>query len=88
MSACPQCGYDDPVYRPDEGRAAGSPPPEPPVGSWVKDRHGAAMLRHIDSDGNDGWAPAPNFMALANWRAMWERRGPLVPCGPYGRDLP
>ena len=64
-----------------------STPPEPPIGTWVKDRHGAAMLRHVDSDGNDGWAPAPNFMALANWKAMWERRGPLVECGPYGREL-
>ena len=74
---CENCGHEQSTPA----------PPEPPVGTWVKDRHGAASLRHIDSEGNDGWAPAPNFMALAQWKAMWKKRGPLTECGPYGTEL-
>jgi hypothetical protein len=68
---CPNCGHE-------------LVPPEPPLGSWVRDRHGAVVTRHIDQDGNDGWSPGPGFLALAKWRSMWRARGPLTPCGPYG----
>ena len=57
------------------------PPPEPPVGTWVRDRFGGTTMRHP----NGGWAP-PGFLPAARWEAMWEGRGPLVECGPYGGD--
>jgi hypothetical protein len=56
-------------------------PPEPPVGTWVRDRFGGVTMRQHGG----GWAP-PGFMPLASWRAMWERRGPLVECGPWGQE--
>lgn len=76
MPICPNCGHD----------WVGPVPPEPGLGTWVRDRFGAAMYHHIDSDGNNGWAPGPSYMALANWKAMWEARGPLIECGPWGSD--
>lgn len=62
------------------------PPPEPPIGTWVRDRHGAATKR-FTLDGQTGWAP-PGCLPLAKWAPMWEARGPLVKCGPWGADLP
>lgn len=78
MASCPCCGYEYPdPYREPEPAA----PPEPPVGTWVKDRHGAVHYRK-----EDGWAPAPTgFYAFGKWTAMWASRGPLVECGPWGR---
>jgi hypothetical protein len=57
-------------------------PPEPPVGTWVKDRFGATHYRKAD-----GWAAAPTgFYALGKWQPMWGARGPLVECGPWGAE--
>jgi hypothetical protein len=70
--ACPNCGY--PV---------GPIPSEPPIGTWVRDRHGAVSVRN-----RDGWAPAPfGFYGAGQWAAMWQARGPLVECGPYGAEI-
>jgi hypothetical protein len=55
-------------------------PPEPPVGTWVMDRYGATHYRR-----HDGWSAAPSgFYAFGIWSAMWEGRGPLVECSPWG----
>lgn len=82
MGTCPTCG-----------QSLASPPPEPPLGTWVravelKPGATARMVakRFIDSDGNDGWAE-PGFYALAKWGPMWEAWGPLEVCGPWGEDL-
>lgn len=74
---CPHCGGDLTV-----------PPPEPPPGSWVKDRFGGTAQRHPKDDPTQhgSWSQ-PGFMYLANWSAMWQARGPLTPCGPWGADL-
>lgn len=70
---CPTCHQEVPAL---------TIPVEPPVGTWVKDRHGAASVRN-----KDGWAPAlTGFYGGGRWEAMWEARGPLVECGPYGRE--
>lgn len=70
--SCPTCGADRRVMV----------PAEPPVGAWVKDKHGAAHYRTTA-----GWAAAPTgFYPGGKWSAMWEARGPLVECGPYGAD--
>jgi hypothetical protein len=74
-STCPTCGAE-------RSQAA---PPEPPIGTWVKDRHGAVSLRHTVGDVT-GWAPR-GAMPYARWEAMWEARGPLTVCGPWGADL-
>lgn len=69
---CPTCGQDYP----------GPCPPEPPVGTWVKDKHGTTHVRT-----GDRWAPAPTgFFALGVWSAIWEASGPLVICAPWGRE--
>lgn len=72
LNACKACG----------GTGMAMPPPEPPVGTWVKDRHGGVTMRHAGG----GWAP-PGFAPLAKWEPMWLARGPLVECGPWGVDL-
>lgn len=73
MNTCPNCGYTNGVI-----------PPEPPVGTWVKDRHGGTHYR-VD---NGRWAAAPTgFYAGGVWADMWTARGPLVVCGPYGGAL-
>lgn len=73
---CPTCGAQ-----------MSHPPTEPPIGTWVKDRHGAVAVRTIDSEGRDGWAPAPSgFYAFGRWTSMWDARGPLVECGPWGEE--
>lgn len=54
-------------------------PPEPPIGTWVKDRFGAASHR-----GNNGYWGEPGFYYLASWEPMWKARGPLVECAPWG----
>lgn len=60
-------------------------PEEPPVGTWVRDRHGATHVRTTDVDGRTGWAAAPTgFYAYGEWAAMWQARGPLVECPPWG----
>jgi hypothetical protein len=56
-------------------------PPEPPVGTWVRDRHGGTSQRQ-----REGWA-APGIVPLGRWPDMWKARGPLVPCGPWGAEL-
>lgn len=62
-------------------------PSEPPIGTWVKDRHGGVSVRTIDRDGNDGWTIAPHgFYAFGRWDAMWRARGPLVECSPWGEE--
>lgn len=75
MDKCPNCGYEIPPEC----------PPEPPVGTWVKDRQGSVSVRRV-SGGIDGWAP-PNMMPFGKWQAMWNAHGPLVVCGPYGAEL-
>lgn len=55
-------------------------PPEPKPGSWVKDRNGG--VHHRAPDGS-GWGN-PGFYYFGRWRDMWEARGPLVECEPYG----
>lgn len=70
---CPTCG----------AAWTGYPPPEPPVGTWVKDRHGGTSYRQAGG----GWGQ-PGVMPFGRWEAMWEARGPLVACGPWGADLP
>lgn len=63
-------------------------PPEPPTGTWVRDRHGGVHVRIEDGEGNVGWAAGSNgFYAFGKWEAMWRGRGPLVECGPWGREL-
>jgi hypothetical protein len=72
MSAlCPTCGQPYPA-----------PPPEPPVGTWIVDRHGGTSVRHAGG----GWA-SPGMMPFGRWEAMWAARGPLIVCGPYGAPL-
>ena len=56
---------------------------EPPAGSWVKDRFGAAHHRAVDG-GNWG---EPGMYYRASWEAMWDARGPLELCGPWGAPL-
>jgi hypothetical protein len=56
-------------------------PPEPPSGTWVRDRYGAAF--HRGDSGNWGM---PGFLYLADWVSMWDARGPLVECPPWGVD--
>lgn len=68
---CTTCSCDDAVV-----------PPEPPVGTWVRDRHGATSVRV-----KDGWAPAPfGFYGCGKWAAMWKAEGPLVECAPWGAE--
>lgn len=55
-------------------------PPEPPAGTWVRDRHGATTLRQ-----GAGWAP-PGFFPLVKWEKLWKARGPLVVCEPWGLE--
>jgi hypothetical protein len=58
-------------------------PAEPEVGTWVKDRFGAVHYRN-----QEGWAASPTgFHGFGKWEAMWEARGPLVECGPWGASL-
>jgi hypothetical protein len=68
MTACPTCGGFIVV------------PPEPPVGTWVKDRHGTVSQRY-----EDGWGE-PGFYHFGKWEAMWVGRGPLVECAPWGHE--
>jgi hypothetical protein len=65
---------------------SGPVPPEPPLGTWMRDRHGGTCVRFIDTDGNDGWGQGPGFYACGKWEAMWHARGPYVECGPHGVD--
>jgi len=77
MYTCPSCGHRFEAVQ---------VPPEPPVGTWIKDRHGGVTYRqHDGSNGEGGWAP-PGFMPFASWAAMWAAHGPLVECGPWGRE--
>lgn len=55
-------------------------PPEPPVGTWMRDKYGALSLRQ-----GDGWG-LPGFWPFGKWEAMWEARGPYVECEPWGRS--
>ena len=59
-------------------------PPEPPVGTWVRDRFGAVAQRFVYG-GWDGWSP-PGCYPFGRWDAMWEARGPLVECEPWGLE--
>lgn len=69
-------------------RAQAPAPEEPALGTWVKDRFGGTHVRTKDSDGNIGWACAPtSFYVFGKWEAMWEARGPLEECGPWGASL-
>lgn len=54
-------------------------PAEPPVGTWVKDRFGSVHVRR-----EAGWAPSPQGYPGARWEPMWEARGPLTECTPWG----
>jgi hypothetical protein len=66
-SACPNCGHRfTPV------------PPEPPVGTWMRDKFGGVTQRQTD-----GWGQ-PGMMPFGKWEAMWEARGPYVECEPWG----
>jgi hypothetical protein len=73
MTRCHVCGTE-----------AATIPPEPPIGTWVKDRHGGVSQRRIDSDGNDGWG-MPGFYSFGKWDRMWTARGPLTECEPWGK---
>lgn len=76
MMDCPTCG--DMLAH----ECPGPVPPEPPIGTWVKDRHGSTSVRIAD-----GWAPSEyGFFGTGLWSAMWRSRGPLIECGPHGRD--
>lgn len=70
--SCPRCGYTP----------GPECPPEPPIGTWVQDRHGGVSKRFTLGD-MTGWAP-PGCLPLAQWKAMWEARGPLTICAPWG----
>lgn len=72
---CPFCQCDNPEA------VKSFVPPEPPVGTWVKDRHGGTSLRYAA-----GWGE-PGIMPFGRWEAMWLARGPLVECGPWGAPL-
>lgn len=77
--SCPSCGYDSMTL---------PAPAEPPIGTWVRDRHGASHVRITDPDGRTGWAASPSGMyAFGLWPDMWTARGPLAVCGPYGDAL-
>lgn len=56
------------------------------MGTWVKDRYGAVHQRRT-YDGTTGWGE-PGTMPFGKWESMWNARGPLVECGPWGRELP
>lgn len=73
---CSTCGQEVP---------AAAVPPEPPLGTWVRDRFGGTAQRRIDSDGRDGWG-GPGLYSCAKWEAMWAARGPLVECAPWGLE--
>ena len=76
MSRCSGCGQPVPAI-------PGPCPPEPPVGTWVRNRQGRASVRV-----NEGWAPAEfGFFGAGSWEAMWAAHGPLVKCGPHGVGL-
>ena len=53
---------------------------EPPPDSWVQDRHGAT---HHRNPKGDGWG-CPGFYYHGVWKMMWDARGPLTLCGPWG----
>jgi hypothetical protein len=64
---------------------APTPPPapvsrdnEPPDDTWVRDRHGALSHRW-----NGRWG-LPGFYYFGQWEAMWDERGPLEVCKPWG----
>jgi hypothetical protein len=63
MEKCPKCGYTDPQYI----------PPEPPVGTRVRDKTGALVRRYS----NGLWAQ-PGCVPLAQWEPMWQAWGPLT----------
>lgn len=71
--ACPNCGYP-----------LGSIPSEPPIGTWVRGRDGAASIRT-----SDGWAAALSGCRVDDgaWEEIWRDRGPLIECGPYGAEI-
>lgn len=71
QAACPTCGQV----------MGGMVPPEPPVGTWVRDRFGGSTQRQ-----SAGWGQ-PGMMPFGKWEAMRSHRGPLVECGPWGRPL-
>lgn len=73
MALCPKCGTVVPVEC--------TVPPEPPVDTWVKDRYGAVHHR-----GRGGQWGVPGMMYFGSWEAMWHARGPLIECGPWGRE--
>lgn len=52
---------------------------EPPVGTWVRDRFGAATMRQPE-----GWGQ-PGVMPFGRWHAMWDARGPYTVCNPWGQ---
>ncbi|WP_159601450.1 hypothetical protein [Agromyces humi] len=54
---------------------------EPPVGTWVRDRHDGVTFRQ-----QEGWG-APGTMPFGRWTDMWDARGPLVECSPWGATL-
>lgn len=72
MQTCPTCG--NPQY-------PGPTPPEPRIGTYIRDRFGGVALRHK----NGNWAPS-GCMPLALWDPMWAARGPLVECQANGDD--
>jgi hypothetical protein len=74
---CSNCGHD----MGDDPWCAEGVPPEPPIGSWVKDRYGGISHR-----GENGSWGQPGMYYLASWVPMWNARGPLVPCGPWGNE--
>lgn len=72
MDECPTC------HRP-YGEAY--IPPEPPLGTWVRDRFGCLSYHQVPH----GWGE-PGISPLGEWEAMWKARGPLVECATWGQD--
>lgn len=70
---CPTCGCE----------THEAVPPEPPEGTWVRDRFGGTTMHHVGG----GWAPK-GCLPVAKWEPMWHARGPLVQCGPWGQEDP
>lgn len=79
MVTCPNCGH---AFHP---KACAPCPPEPPVGTWMKDRFGGTTQRRV-YQGHDGWGQ-PGVWNFGVWESMWAARGPYVECGPWGADL-
>jgi hypothetical protein len=70
MNACPNCGF------------APTPPPEPSLGTWMRDQHGEVLAPHrCRRERRLGDA---GLLLRRVWDAHWAAHGPLIECGPWG----